>query len=89
MAAGTGLSGLTLVAWAVSSGLVISARRRKRTPLMAYAGFDLRTVYAVRYLPCARCDRPYMPHEVDDQAGTARCAECSTERPLSAEEVAR
>ncbi len=56
---------------------------------MAYAGFDLRTVYAVRYLPCARCDRPYMPHEVDDQAGTARCAECSTERPLSAEEVAR
>ncbi|MFE5871598.1 hypothetical protein ACFQ6V_23535 [Streptomyces roseifaciens] len=90
MVAGVGLCGLTAAAWSINGGLISASaylRRVRLAPQPPYAGFDLALVYAVRYLPCLPCERPHMPHEVDDQARTARCVECRTSRPLAAEEA--
>ncbi|MFI2078617.1 hypothetical protein [Streptomyces triculaminicus] len=87
MVAGLGLCGLTAAAWSVNGGLISASvylRRARLAPQPSYADFDLALVYAVRYLPCAPCDRPHMPHEVDDHASTARCVGCHATRSLTA-----
>ncbi|MGK5731394.1 hypothetical protein [Streptomyces sp. URMC 124] len=89
MAAGVGLGGLTAAAWSINGRLISATaglRRARLAPQPPYADFSVADVYAVRYLPCAPCARPHLPHEVDDQECTARCVECRIARPLTAEE---
>ncbi|MFI9200210.1 hypothetical protein [Streptomyces sp. NPDC053048] len=89
--AGLELGALTAVAWAVNGRLMPvtdQLSHARLAPAPPYAGFDLTNVYAVRYLACGPCGRLHMPHEIDDQAGTARCAECQVTRSLTSQEAA-